>query len=330
MRRRAFIAGLGSAAAWPMVARGQQSGQVRRVGVVMAGAENDPEQAKQTFAFREGMRKLGWVEGKNLILEVRWQAAGAERAQSVISELINLPLDVILVGTIQAFLALRRSSSNIPVVFVNLPDPVATGLVNTIAKTNSNFTGFTAYEYSITGKWLQVLKEIAPDVNRVGFIFGTAIAPVGDNFYRSLEIQARAFNVMTIPIRFSDASGLDTQLEAFASEPKAGLLIAAEGATFANRTKIISFAADHRLPAVYPFRSVVAEEGGLAFYGIDFVDIFARAPSYVDQILRGANPASLPIQAPTKFELVINLKVAKLLGIDVPPSLLARANEAIE
>jgi putative ABC transport system substrate-binding protein len=312
-----------------VVARAQQPGQVRRVGVVMAGVENDPEQAKQVFAFREGMRKLGWLEGKNLVLEFRWQAGGPERAQAAISEMINLPVDVILVGTIQAFLALRRSSSNIPAVFVNLPDPVATGLVSTIAKTNSNFTGFTAYEYSITGKWLQVLKEITPDVNRVGFIFGTTIAPVGDNFYRSLETEAPSFGVTTIPIRFSDASVLDAELKTFASEPKAGLLIAAEGATFVNRTKIINFAAEHRLPAVYPFRDCAAE-GGLAFYGIDFADLFARAPSYVDQILRGANPANLPIQAPTKFELIINLKVAKQLGIDISPSLLARADEVIE
>jgi len=278
MKRRTFIAALGSAAAWPVVARAEQP-RVARVGVVMANAETDPEQQKQASTFRDGMQKLGWVEGRNLRLEVRWQAAGAERAQAIISELINLPLDVILVGSIQAFLALRRSSSNIPAVFVNLPDPVATGLVSTIAKPNSNFTGFTAYEYSITGKWLQVLKEIAPDVNRVGFIFGTAIAPVGDNFYRSLETAAPSFGVTTVPIRFSDASALDTELEAFASEPKAGILIAAEGATFANRAKIISFANDYRLPAVYPFRNVVSE-GGLAFYGIDFVDLFARAPSY--------------------------------------------------
>jgi putative ABC transport system substrate-binding protein len=329
MKRREFIAALGGVAAWPLIAQAQPSGQVRRVGVVMSGAENDPEQFKQVSAFREGMRKLGWIEGKNLVLEVRWQAAGPEAAQAVITELITLPLDVILVGTIQAFLALRRSSSNIPVVFVNLPDPVVTGLVGNIAKTNSNFTGFTAYEYSITGKWLQILKEIAPDVNQVGFIFGTAIAPVGDNFYRSLESEARSFGVGTIPIRFSDALALDAALKAFGSEPKTGLLIAAEGATFANRAKIISFAADHRLPAVYPFRNVVAE-GGLAFYGLDFVDLFVRAPSYVDQILRGANPANLPIQAPTKFELVINLKVAKQLGIDISPSLLARADEVIE
>jgi putative ABC transport system substrate-binding protein len=248
--RRTFIAGLTGGAAWSVVARAQQSGQMRRVGVVMAGAENDPEQVKQVSAFREGMRKLGWLEGKNLVLEFRWQAAGAERAQAVIFELINLPVDLILVGTIQAFLALRRSSSNIPVVFVNLPDPVATGLVSSIAKTNSNFTGFTAYEYSITGKWLQILKEIAPDVNRVGFIFGTAIAPVGDNFYRSLVTEAPSFGVTTTPIRFSDTSALDGQLKAFASEPKSGLLIAAEGATFVNRAKIISFAADHRLPTV--------------------------------------------------------------------------------
>jgi putative ABC transport system substrate-binding protein len=328
--RRAFIAGLGGAALSPIMARGQQSGQVRRVGVVMSGAETDPEQVKQASAFREGMRKLGWLEGKNLILEFRWQAAAAERAQAVIPELVSLPVDVILVGTIQAFLALRRSSSDIPVVFVNLPDPVATGLVSSIAKTNSNFTGFTAYEYSITGKWLEILKELAPDVNRVGFIFGTAIAPVGDNFYRSLETQAPSFRVTTTPIRFSDTSALDAQLKAFASEPKSGLLIAAEGATFANRSKIISFAADHRLPAVYPFRHIVAAEGGLAFYGIDFVDLFARAPSYVDQILRGTNPANLPIQAPTKFGLVINLKTAKQLSLSVSPTLLARADEVIE
>jgi putative ABC transport system substrate-binding protein len=329
MRRREFIAALGSAAAWPLVGRAQQSGQMRRVGVVMPGAENDPQQAKEMFAFREGMRKLGWIEGKNLVLEVRCQAAGAERAQAVVSELINLPLDVIVVGTIQPFLALRRSSSNIPVVFVNLPDPVATGLVSTIAKTNSNFTGFTAYEYSITGKWLQVLKEIEPDISRVGFIFGTITAPVGDNFYRSLETEAPSFGVTTIPIRFSDASALDTELKAFASQPKAGLLIAPEGATFFNRAKIINFAAEHPLPAVYPFRNVAAE-GGLAFYGIEFADLFARAPAYVDQILRGANPANLPIQAPTKFDLVINLKTAKALGLTVPPALLARADEVIE
>ena len=330
MRRREFIAALGgAAAAWPLVARAQQSRQVRRVGVVMSGAENDPEQAKQTSAFREGMRKLGWSEGKNLILEFRWQAAAAERAQTVVSELISLPVDVILVGTIQAFLALRHSSTNIPVVFVNLPDPVATGLVSSIAKTDSNFTGFTAYEYSITGKWLEILKEIAPDVNRVGFVFGTAIAPVGDNFYRSLETEAPSSAVTTTPIRFSDTSGLDAQLKAFASEPNSGLLIAAEGATFGNRMKIISLAADYRLPAVYPFRNVVAE-GGLAFYGIDFVDLFVRAPSYVDQILRGANPANLPIQAPTKFDLVINLKTARALGLTVSPTLLARADAVIE
>ena len=328
MKRREFIAAAGSAAAWPLVARAQQP-RVARVGVVMSGAEIDPEQQKQVSEFRDGMQKLGWVEGKNLRLEVRWQAAGPERAQDTISELINLPLDVILIGTIQAFLALRRSSSNIPSVFVNLPDPVATGLVSTIAKTNSNFTGFTAYEYSITGKWLQVLKEISPDVNRVGFIFGTAIAPVGDNFYRSLETEAPSFGVAAVPIRFSDASALDAELKAFASEPKAGLLIAAEGATFANRTKIVSLAADNRLPAVYPFRNVVTE-GGLAFYGIDFVDLFARAPSYVDQILRGANPANLPIQAPPKFDLVINLKTAKALNLEISPSLLARADEVIE
>ena len=220
--RRAFVAVLCGAAAWPVVARAQQPRQVRRVGVVMSGAENDSQLMKQVSAFREGMRKLGWVEGKNLALEVRWQAAGPEAAQVVITELITLSLDVILVGTIQAFLALRRSSSNIPVVFVNLPDPVATGLVGNIAKTNSNFTGFTAYEYSITGKWLQILKEIAPDVNRVGFIFGTAIAPVGDNFYCSLEAEAPSFGVTTIPIRFSDALALDAELKAFGSEPKSG------------------------------------------------------------------------------------------------------------
>jgi putative ABC transport system substrate-binding protein len=275
------------------------------------------------------MQKLGWVENRNVRFEFRWQAAKPEPAEAAVAELLAIPCDVIVAGTIQAFLALRRSSNNIPVVFVNLPDPVATGLVSTIAKTNGNFTGFTAYEYSITGKWLEVLKEIAPKVQRVGMIFGTATAPVGENFYRSLEPKASAANIKPIPISFADTSGLEASIEAFASEPDGGFIMAAEGAAALNRAAIIKLAAKHNIPAVYPFRNIPAE-GGLAFYGIDFVDIGARAPSYVDQLLHGARPTDLPIQAPTKFDLVINLKTAKALGLTVPPSLLALADEVIE
>ena len=210
MNRRTFIAALGgAAAAWPLATRAQQSGSMRRVGIIMPGAEGSSSDTKNVLAFRDGMRSLGWVEDKNVRFDLRWQAAGRERAEAAVAELTAIRCDVIVVGTIQAFLALRRLPSDSPIVFVNLPDPVATGLVSTIARTNSNFTGFTAYEYSITGKWLEILKEIAPGVQRVGFVFGTATAPVGENFYRALESKASSFNLQSIPISFADLSGLE-------------------------------------------------------------------------------------------------------------------------
>ena len=328
MRRRTFIAALGGAAAWPLVARGQQSGSMRRVGIIMAGAEGNSLDTKNVLAFRDGMRSLGWVEDKNVRFDLRWQAAGRERAErgsrGTYSNLVRCHCGRNHTGV----LALRRLPSDSPIVFVNLPDPVATGLVSTIARTNSNFTGFTAYEYSITGKWLEILKEIAPGVQRVGFVFGTATAPVGENFYRALEFKASSFNLQSIPISFADLSGLELSIGAFASQPNGGLILAAEGAAASNRAAVIKLAAEHHLPAVYPFRNTPAE-GGLAFYGIDFVDLWAHADLCRRHSSR-VRPADLPIQAPTKFELVINLKTAKALGLGVPPSLLARADEVIE
>jgi ABC-type uncharacterized transport system substrate-binding protein len=328
MNRRDFIGALGVASAWPLSAGAQQKGAVR-LGIIMPGAENDPQEAKNASAFRDGMRKLGWAEDSNVRFDFRWQAARPERAQAAVAELLAIPCDVIVVGTIQAFLALRRSSSNVPVIFVNLPDPVATGLVSTIAQTNGNFTGFTAYEYSIAGKWLEVLKDIVPKIRRVGFVFGTVTAPVGENFYHSLEAKAPALDIEAVALPFTDSNGLELNIKTFASQPNGGLIMAAEGGVSLSRAEIIKLAQQYNLPAVYPFRNIPTE-GGLAFYGIDFVDLWARAPSYVDRVLRGAKLADLPIQAPTRFDLVINLSTAKALGLTLPPSLLARADEVIE
>jgi putative ABC transport system substrate-binding protein len=325
MKRRAFIAGLGGAAVWPLAARAQQD-RVRRVGILMSGPD-DPEQQTYAAVLRDGLQKLGWTDGRNIRLEFRWQATSAERANAYVAELLSLASDIILTATLPSFLAMRRTSSAVPIVFVNLPDPVATGLVTNLAKTGGNFTGFTAYEYAIAGKWLEVLKELAPRVTRVAFIFGTTTAPVGENFYRSLEAAAPLFGVDTTAIRIGSAADLEPAIDTFALKPAGGVVIAAEAAGYNNHASIVSLAARHHLPD--PFRFMVTE-GGLAFYGIDFADLYRGAASYIDRILRGAKPADLPIQAPTKFELVINLKTAKALGLGVPPALLARANEVIE
>jgi putative ABC transport system substrate-binding protein len=241
---------------------------MRRVGVLMAGVENDPREQKYFGVLRDGLQKLGWTEGRNIRLELCWQAISAERANAFVTELLRLQCDVIVAGTINAFLALRRASSTIPIVFVNFPDPVATGLASSLAKTGGSFTGFTAYEFAIAGKWLEVLKDLAPRVARVALIFGTP-SLVGENFYRSLEAKGLSFGVKTSAIRFSNGAALESEIDAFALEPDGGLLMAAEGAAFSNCALIISLAARHRLPAVYPF-CFIPTEGGLAFYGIDF------------------------------------------------------------
>jgi putative ABC transport system substrate-binding protein len=328
MRRREFIAGLGGAAAWPLAARAQND-RARRVVVVMAGSESDPQQQLSVAVFRDGLRKLGWTDDQNMRLEILWRGASAEAAKAYVADIAAHAPDVVVMTTLQGFLAVRRDASLTPMVFVNLPDPVVMGLVSTLANTSENFTGFTAYEFAIAGKWLQVLKELAPHVTRVAMTFGNATKPVGENFYRALQAAAGSLSVETTAIRIDSPADVQSGIDAFAVKPNGGLVMAAEVASFVNRALIVELAARHSLPAVYPFREIVAE-GGLAFYGINFLDLYRGATTYVDGILRGTKPAELPIQAPTKFELVINLKTAKSLGLDVPPTLLVRADEVIE
>jgi putative tryptophan/tyrosine transport system substrate-binding protein len=328
VRRREFIAALGSAAAWPVGARAQND-RVRRVVVVMAGSESDPQQQLSVTVFRDGLRKLGWIDRQNIRLEILWRGASAEAAKAYVAEIAAHAPDVAVMTTLQGFLAMRRDASLIPMVFVNLPDPVVMGLVSTLANTSENFTGFTAYEFATAGKWLQVLKELAPHVTRVAMTFGNATKPVGENFYRALQTAAGSLGVETTAIRIDSPADVQSGIDAFAVKPNGGLVMAAEVASVVNRALIVELAARHSLPAVYPFREII-NEGGLAFYGINFLDLYRGAATYADRILRGTKPADLPIQAPTKFDLAINLKAAKALGLDVPPSLLARADEVIE
>jgi putative tryptophan/tyrosine transport system substrate-binding protein len=328
VKRREFIAALGGAAAWPAVARAQQGERKKRIVVLSAFADSDTDGQAQLQVFRDGLSELGWIEDRNVHIETLWRAGSSERASAFVSGLVQNPPDIVIAGTLQVFLAMRRDASTIPMVFTNLPDPVAMGFVKNLAKPDGSFTGFTAYEFSTAGKWLEVLKELAPRVSRVAMTLANASQPVGENFYRAMQDAARSLGVETTAIRANSVSDVEVGISAFAGQANGGLVMAAD-AGLGQRALVIELAARYRFPAIYPLRQII-EEGGLAFYGIDFRDQYRGAAIYVDRILRGAKPAALPIQAPTKFQLVINMQVAKALGLDVPPSLLARADEVIE
>jgi putative ABC transport system substrate-binding protein len=330
MQRREFIGLVGAAAiTWPLAVRAQQG--VRRIGVLLPAVEGDPEMQERMTAFRKGLQELGWTEGRNYRFEFRWPGpdVGLQRAHA--SELVNLAPDVIMAGSVPAALAFKQATRSIPVVFANLADPVGNEVVASLARPGGNITGFAAYEYSIAGKWLEVLKEIAPSVARVGFIYGAEeiFGPNGALFYRAAQEAAPAFALELIGIPVRSANDIEPAIEHFAAISNGGLVIAAEAGALRPRSSIIAAAGRHRLPAVYPFR-FCAEEGGLAVYGYDINDQYRRAASYVDRILKGAKPAELPVQAPVKFELIINLKTARAQGIEIPPLLLTRADEVIE
>jgi putative ABC transport system substrate-binding protein len=327
MKRREFVAGMGCAAVWPAWARAQQI-RPKRVILISALAENDPREQEQLKAFRDGLSKLGWIEGQNIVLETQWSAARAERAKAVVAEIVRDPPDLVVAGTLQAFFAMRQDASQIPMVFVNLPDPVGMGFVKNLAKPDGNFTGFTAYEFTTATKWLEVLKELAPRVTRVAMIVGNATQPVGDNFYRAMQASAGSAGVETSEIRAGSPTDVQAGIEELSSRPNGGLVMAAD-AGLGFRSLVIDLAARYKLPAIYPARQIV-DEGGLAFYGINFTDLYRGAPLYVDRVLRGTKPSDLPIQAPTKFQLVINRRVAKALDLPIPISLLGRADELIE
>ena len=335
MRRREFVTLLGSAAAaplfsWPLAARAQQGGRMRRVGVLMSFVASDPEAQPRIAAFEKGMRDLGWVEGRNLRTEYRWAPGDdANLLRSRTRELLDTAPDLILANSTPVIAALREQNRTVPVVFVQVTDPVGQGLVASLARPGGNLTGFTSFEFSIGTKWLETLKVVAPQVTRVALLFNPRTAPFADSFWRPVEAAAPAFDVIPVAAAARDAAEIERVVEAFAREPNGGLMVLPDVSTMNHRDLIIALAARHHLPAIYPFRYFAAS-GGLLSYGTDVADVFRRAASYVDRILKGARPGELPVQAPTKFELVMNLSAAKTLGITMPPLLLARADEVIE
>jgi putative ABC transport system substrate-binding protein len=328
--RRAVIAALSGAAVWPLVARAQQPDRVRRIGVLLGATEaQDPESQSRVKALREGLEALGWSEGRNIRIDYRFAGGDAERIKAHAAELVNASPDLIVVNSSPALAALKQATHTIPVVFAIVTDPVGQGFIANLARPGGNITGFTLIDFEIVGKWLEILKEMSPAVRQAALIFNPDTVPYYPTYLRELAIVSpiSAAELAAAPVH--DEAEVEATIRALARVPGAGLITAADPFTVAHRALIISLAEQHRLPAVYQFRQF-SIEGGLMSYGPDTADIFRRSASYVDRILKGALPADLPAQAPTKFELVINLKTAKALGLTVPPSLLARADEVNE
>jgi len=328
MKRREFITLLGGAAAWPLEARAQSPDRIRRIGVLSAFAESDPQTQANLTAFRQVLQKLGWTEGRNLGIEQRWGGADAERIRAFAIELVRLKPDVILVSTALALQPLLRETRSIPIVFAQMADPLGSGFVTSLARPGGNLTGFTVAEFSMFGKLLEVLKEVAPQVTRVAVILNPDQTPQA-GMWRAIEAAAPSAGVQLTAAAARDAAELERAIDGSAGEPNAGLIVLPSPVTEGNRELIIAMAARHRLPAAYAFRHFVTD-GGLISYGIDLADQYRQAAAYVDRILRGEKPGELPIQQPTKFELVLNLKTAKALGLDVQWFLQQRADEVIE
>jgi putative ABC transport system substrate-binding protein len=328
MRRRDLITLLGGAAAtWPLAALGQAERQ-RRIGVLLGLSANDPEGQARLGAFLQALQQLGWVDGRNIQILFRFTEGDAGRAREYAAELVALAPDVVLTSGASTVGLMLQATRTVPVVFAGVADPVGAGFVDSLARPGGNATGFTSYEYSMSGKWLDLLKEIAPGVKRVGVLRDPAIS-AGTGQFGAIQTAAPSLGVELIPINVHDVVEIDRGVTAFARSGNGGLIVTTSALALAHRDLIIALAARHKLPAVYYARFLVAG-GGLASYGPDYVDQYRRAAGYVDRILKGEKPADLPVEAPTKYELVINLKTAKALGLTVPPTLLARANEVIE
>jgi putative ABC transport system substrate-binding protein len=328
VKRRAFISLLGGAAAWPLAARAQQPERTRRIGIILPAAADDAEFQTWVGAFLQALAQLGWVIGRNVRIDTRWATANAAEIRRHAAELVALAPDVILAAGTSTVGPLLQATRTVPIVFPAVGDPVGGSLVTSLARPGGNATGFMSYEYSLSGKWLELLKEIAPGVTRVAVLRDAAVS-VGPAQFGVIQAVAPSLRVEVNPINLRDVGEIERAIAAFAGSPNGGLILTA-GATAQLRSDlIITLAARHKLPAVYPYRHIVTG-GGLIFYGPDRTDQYRRAAGYVDRILKGEKPADLPVQAPTKYELVINLKTARALGIDVPPTLLARADEVIE
>src|SRR6478672_8497842 len=328
MRRRAFMSLLGAAAAWPLAARAQQSERIRRIGVLMSVAAEDPEGPARTAAFAHGLQQLGWSVGGNMRIDYRWGAGDGDRIRRYAAELIALAPDVILATGSATLGPLLQATRTVPIVFVHVPDPVGAGFVDSLARPGGNATGFTLFEYGISGKWLELLKEIAPAVTRAGVIRDPA-QTAGTGQFGAIQSVAPSVGVEVTPINMSSADEIERAIVAFARSSNGGLVVTASALSVVHRDLIVTLAARHKLPAVY-YRRLYVTSGGLISYGPDLVDQQRRAAGYVDRILKGEKPADLPVQAPTKYELVINLKTARALGLEMPAAVLARADEVIE
>jgi putative tryptophan/tyrosine transport system substrate-binding protein len=330
MTRREFITLLSAAAAaWPLAARAQQGERMRRIGVLMSLAESDAEAQARVAAFRKGLQTLGWAEGRNVRIDIRWAASDAVLMQRSAKELIALQPDLILSHNTPTTASLLQQTRTIPIVFVVVSDPVGSGFVASFPQPGGNVTGFTNIEPTMAGKWLELLKEIAPSVARVALLFNPATAPYAEYYLGPFKAAAASLALEMIAAPVRDTSELESAIAAQAGAPNGGVVVMTDSFLVAHRAEITSLASRYRLPAVYPFRFFV-ELGGLLSYGNDLFDSFRRAATYADRILKGATPNELPVQAPVKFELVINLKTAKALGLDVSPLLQQRADEVIE
>ena len=328
MRRREFIAALGGAAAWPVVARAQQSERVRRVGVLTGTLETDPESQARYATFKQALQQLGWIEGTNLRIDYRWGSIGdSELVRRNAMELLALGPDLVLAAGSPNIAALQQATRTVPIVFAGVVDPVGAGFVASLARPGANITGFTSYEYGMSAKWLELLKQIAPHVTRVAVLRDTN--PAGIGLLAAMQGVAPSLGIELTPVGVRDANEIKRGIVTFAGGSNGGLIVTLSGFTITHRDMISKLSIQHRLPAIYPGRYFVTG-GGLIGYGPDQTDPFRRAATYVDRILKGEKPADLPVQSPSKYELVINLKTAKALGLEIPPQLLARADEVIE
>jgi putative ABC transport system substrate-binding protein len=328
MRRREFITLLGGAAMWPLLARAQQADRVRRIGALMTQAADDPGGQDRLLALAQGLQESGWSDGRNVRIDVRWSAADPNRLRRYAAELVALAPDVILADTSTVVAALQQATQTVPIVFAGVIDPVGAGFVTSLARPGGTTTGFASLDYGTSGKWLELLKEIAPRITRAAILRDPRIA-AGIGQLAAIQAVAPALGVELTPLGARDASEIERALAAFPSGANAGLIVTAGPSIATNRDLIIALAARHRLPAVYPFRYHAAS-GGLISYGPDSAYGYRPAAGYIDRILKGEKPADLPVQTPVKYEIVVNLKTAKALGLDLPASVLARADEVIE
>jgi putative ABC transport system substrate-binding protein len=328
IKRRDFIAGLGSAAAWPLVARAQQGERVRRIGVLMSFDENDPEGKLRLSAFTQALANLGWTDGRNVRMDVRWGGGDTNRIRAHAQELVGLQPDIIVTNGTPTTVAVRQETRTIPIVFASAGDPIASGLVARLERPSGNITGFANFEPMIVGKWLELLSEIVPGLKRVAVMFNPNTAPLS-TYMPSFETTAQSLKIAPIIAPVHSAVEIETIIIGLGHEPRGALVVMPDTFMTVHRVPILSAAARNNVPAVY-YLSAYARDGGLLSYGHDPVDNFRRTATYVDRILRGATPAQLPVQLPKKFEMVINLKTAKALGLTIPETLLATADEVIQ